>query len=179
MREKISLPDNINSLEEVKNLILLGFVNVKSLNGKHQYSITDEGNLLMISLDNFFIKAKKKTDVQLMGKDFLEKINEYRLIFPEGKIPSGKPARQNVKALGESFKSFFETYNFTWDQIINATKMYVNEYRDKDYLYMMTSQYFIGKQDKNKVKHSELADYCDMIKDGVTTEEKHFNERVV
>ena len=71
MREKISLPDNINSLEEVKNLILLGFVNVKSLNGKHQYSITDEGNLLMISLDNFFIKAKKKTDVKLMGKDFL------------------------------------------------------------------------------------------------------------
>lgn len=179
MRERISISNEIDSLSEVKNLINQGFVSATSQNGKFQYSITAEGTLLMIALDNFFTKAKKKTDIQLMGKDFNDKIIEYREIFPEGKIPSGKPARQNTKALGEAFRSFFETYDFTWDQIITATKMYVNEYRDKEYLYMMTSQYFIGKQDKNKVKHSELADYCDMIKEGVTTEEKHFNEKVV
>ena len=43
----------------------------------------------------------------------------------------------------------------------------------------MTSQYFISKQDKNKVKHSALADYCDMIADGVKEEVKTFNEKVV
>ena len=56
---------------------------------------------------------------------------------------------------------------------------YVNEYRDKDYKYMVTSQYFVCKQDKNKVKSSPLADYCDLIKEGIDTEDKHFKEKVV
>ena len=92
---------------------------------------------------------------------------------------AGKPARNNVKALGENFRWFFETYDYSWDEIIKATRMYVNEYRDKDYLYMQTSQYFISKQDKHRVKHSTLADYCDMIIDGIDTEEEHFKENVV
>ena len=58
--------------------------------------------------------------------------------------------------------------------------MYVNEYESKDYMYMKTSQYFICKADKNKIKVSELADYCDMIRDGVTLDTKeHFKENVV
>jgi GH18 family chitinase len=62
---------------------------------------------------------------------------------------------------------------------MKATKMYVNEYRDADYLYMQTSQYFISKQDKHKVKHSRLADYCDLIIEGINTEDDHFKEKVV
>jgi hypothetical protein len=37
----------------------------------------------------------------------------------------------------------------------------------------------ICKQDKHRVKHSTLADYCDMIVEGVSTEEDHFRENVV
>ena len=69
-----------------------------------------------------------------MGKDFNDKIHTYREIFPAKKLPSGNPARNNVKALGENFRWFFETYDHTWDDIIKATRMYVNEYRDADYL---------------------------------------------
>jgi hypothetical protein len=57
--------------------------------------------------------------------------------------------------------------------------MYVNEYRDAEYMYMQTSQYFISKQDKHRVKHSTLADYCDMIRDGIDTEQQTFKEKVV
>ena len=124
-------------------------------------------------------KAKKKTSIQLMGKSFVDNINVYREIFPNKKLPSGKPARVNVKMLSESFRWFFETYDSTWNQIFEATRMYVNEYRDQEYMYMQTSQYFICKQDKHKVKSSTLADYCDMIKDGIDTEENHFKETVV
>ena len=91
-----------------------------------------------------FVKAKKRTSIQLMGKKFNLKLNEYREIFPASKLPSGKPARVNVRTLENSFRWFFETYDFTWDEIINATRMYVNEYRDKQYMYMKTSQYFIA-----------------------------------
>ena len=143
------------------------------------YTMTPEAKAFCARLDNYFIKAKKKTDIQLMGKNFNDKIHTYREIFPAKKLPSGKPARNNIKALGENFRWFFETYDYSWDEVIKATKMYVNEYRYKEYLYMQTSQYFISKQDKHRVKHSTLADYCDMIIDGIETEEEHFKENVV
>jgi hypothetical protein len=143
------------------------------------YTMTPKAKLLIVQLDNYFIKSKKKTDIQLMGKNFVDTINSYREIFPAKKLPSGKPARNNVKALGEAFRWFFDTYDHTWLDVLKATRMYVNEYRDADYLYMQTSQYFICKQDKHRVKHSTLADYCDMIKEGVSTEDEHFKDKVV
>ena len=173
MKQGVSLP---NSLTDDKEYLLKINMLVKE-NGI--YVMTAEAKAFCAKLDNYFIKAKKKTDIQLMGKDFNNKIHTYREIFPARKLPSGNPARNNVKALGENFRWFFETYDHTWDDIIKATRMYVNEYRDADYLYMQTSQYFISKQDKHRVKHSRLADYCDMIVDGVSTEEEHFKENVV
>ena len=173
----------MSNKDDYDNLVKQGLIAYKEIDGgeklvKHA-SVTNKGKKLILQLDNYFVKAKKKTNIQLMGKDFLEKINQYREIFPAKKLPSGKPARNNVKTLNESFRWFFETYDYDWDTVINATKMYVNEYRANDYMYMQTSQYFIAKQDKHKVKHSALADYCDMIIDGIDTEDDHFKEKVV
>ena len=142
-------------------------------------NITPEGLKLIATLDNYFTVNKKKTNKQLLGKSGLLNIDQYRNIFPAGKLPSGVPARNNVKILTENFRWFFSEYKYSWKEIIKATKMYVNEYRDKEYLYMQNSQYFISKQDKHRVKTSKLADYCDMIRDGVTTEEEHFKDKVV
>lgn len=142
-------------------------------------NITEKGMAFIYLLDNYFVKAKKKTNIQLMGKEFVQNIETYRDIFPKGKLPSGMPARNNTKALGESFRWFFETFDYTWEEVHKATKMYVDEYRANNYLYMQTSQYFIAKQDKHKVKKSTLADYCDMVRDGVQTETQHFTEKVV
>jgi len=142
-------------------------------------SITPEGKKIIITLNNYFLVNKKKTNKQLLGKSGKLNISQYREIFPAIKLPSGVPARNNVKILTENFRWFFAEYNYTWEDVIKAAKMYVNEYRDKEYMYMQNSQYFISKQDKHKVKTSKLADYCDMIKDGVTTEEEHFKERIV
>lgn len=165
----------LKSKDELPGLIENDFV----IEEDSVYKITNKAKKLITKLDNYFIKAKKKTNIQLMGKDYNKMIEDYRNVFPAGKLPSGKPARQNVRALGESFRWFFETYDHDWEIIMKATKMYVNEYRATDYLYMMTSQYFVSKQDKHRVKHSALADYCDMIKDGVQTEVHHFKEKVV
>lgn len=173
IKQGVSLPQVTN--EDKLALQKLGYLILDD--GK--YTMSTEAKSLVVHLDNYFIKAKKKTDVQLMGQNFVDKINIYREIFPNIKLPSGKPARVNVKMLSESFRWIFETYDYTWEQIIKATKMYVNEYRDAQYMYMQTSQYFICKQDKHKVKSSTLADYCDMIKDGIETEAKHFKENVI
>ena len=178
IHERISVPQ-IKPLSEVGYLVKVGYVVQHKKQNKTSYTITRDGKSIIRKYDNYFIKAKKKTNIQLMGKDFLDKLNEYREIFPAGKLPSNKPARQNIKSLETAFRWFFETYDFTWDEVIKATRMYVNEFRDKEYLYMKNSQYYISKQDNNKVKHSELADYCDMIKDGVIDRPSHFKDKVV
>jgi len=160
---------------ELPSLIARGYLKMDS-----NIVITAEGRKIINTLDGYFTKAKKKTDAQLMGKNFLKKVEQYRIIFPPQKLPSGKLARNNVRTLNESFRWFFNNYEFTWDNIISATQTYIKEYRDKEYLYMKTSQYFICKQDKHKVKHSELADYCDMIKEGFSHRgDDFFKEKVV
>tara|TARA_R100000995_G_C3484584_1_gene126391 strand:+ start:9035 stop:9559 length:525 start_codon:yes stop_codon:yes gene_type:complete len=170
IKKSLSLPlDNVN--KQVEQLVKIGMLE----DGK----LTTKGKRVIVKFENYFIKAKKRTNIQLMGKNFVKRLNEYREVFPAGKIPSGKPARVNIKTLENSFRWFFENYDFSWDEVIDATKMYVNEYRDKEYMYMKTSQYFIAKEDKNKVKSSDLADYCDMIRDGVEPEDNHFKEKVV
>jgi hypothetical protein len=173
MKQKVSLP--LLDQKDKVSLVNKGFLELKD----KKYIMTSQSKSICARLDSYFIKAKKKTDIQLMGKNFAERISNYREVFPAKKLPSGKPARNNIKALGEAFRWFFETYDYTWDQVHQATRMYVNEYRDADYMYMQTSQYFICKQDKHRVKHSTLADYCDMIIDGVSTEDEHFKENVV
>ena len=173
MKLKIALPKILK--EDKDALVEAGYITLE----KEIYKLTPKAKIFIAHLDNYFIKTKKKTNIQLMGKDFSEQINIYRETFPNKRLPSGKPARVNVKMLSESFRWFFETYEYEWADVIEATKMYVNEYRDAEYMYMQTSQYFICKQDKHKVKSSTLADYCDMIRDGIDTEERTFKEKVV
>ena len=168
------------SLPYITKEDVLDLIDEKYLKKKDsKFVLTPKAKLFIVRMDNYFIKAKKKTDIALMGKNSIDNINTYREIFPAKKLPSGKPARNNVKALSDAFRWFFETYDHTWDDVMKATSMYVNEYRDKEYMYMQTSQYFICKQDKHRVKHSTLADYCDMILEGVSTEDDHFKENVV
>ena len=145
----------------------------------NEKAITAEGKKVIVTLNNYFTVNKKKTNKQLLGKSGSLNIDQYRAIFPKGKLPSGVPGRNNVKILTENFRWFFAEYDYTWEEVIKAAKMYVNEYQKNNYLYMQNSQYFISKQDKHKVKTSKLADYCDMIRDGISTEDDHFKEKVV
>lgn len=178
LSQKIKTP-LVKTDQAMANLFHKGYIDIKQESGKNIVSITDKGVSLIEDLDSAFNKKKLKANSTIMGKDYSTNIAIYREIFPAGKLPSGKPARTNIKALTDSFKWFFDSYDYTWEEVIKATKMYVAEYKQKNYLYMMTSQYFISKQDKNKVKRSELADYCDMIRDGVSTVDHHFKEKVV
>ena len=176
--DSLSFPQ-INPHLEIKGLKREGYV-VMNEDTESGCEITESGRKIMIDFNNYFTKAKKRTSIYIMGKNYAKKIEEYRELFPAKKLPSGKPARQNIKALTNNFRWFFETYEYTWDEIMTATKRYLNEYEVNDYLYMQTSQYFISKEDRSKIKQSQLADYCDMIREGVEEDNNSpFKERVV
>lgn len=156
---------------DINNLIEQGYIK--------DNKITRDGIKLIADLDSYFIFNKAKTTAKILGKSGNFDVNQYRNIFPSGKLPSGVPSRNNVKILTENFRWFFKEYDYTWEEVIKATEMYVNEYSANNYLYMQNSQYFISKQDKHRVKRSQLADYCDMIREGVEIDTKHFKEKVV
>ena len=175
IKNSISFPIS-NKVDEAKQLIALGLVVYK----KPKYLLSAKGKSICVKYNQYFKVSKKRTTTQLLGKGYVEMLKVYREAFPAGKLPSGKPGRQNVKTLENAFRWFFDTYDYTWDEVAHATVMYINEYKQKDYMYMKTSQYFICKTDKYKVKHSELADYCDMVRDGVEIDDDQpFKEKVV
>ena len=142
--------------------------------------LTGKATSLLIEIDENFKDKKAKNDKDLMGPDHMKKIEEYRELFPEGKIPSGKYARDAVKNLEVNFKWFFKIHEYDWETILKATKRYVNEYRQKNYDYMRTSKYFIKKQEKDGSITSDLASYCDMVIKGTGEAEQFvFPDNVV
>lgn len=172
--ESLAVPQ-IDAHSELRGLITEKYMVKK---GDH-YKITALGKIKMRKYDNYFNKAKKRTSEELMGKDFDANITKYRELFPRQKLPSGKPARQNVKTLTDGFRWFFDNFDYTWAEIHNATRKYLNSYEDNGYMYMKNSQYFTVKTLPNKERVSELADYCDIIREGTDDDIQHFKEKVV
>lgn len=129
-------------------------------------NLTSKASIILNEYNGSLTKTKKKVIEDVLGLDCVNRINEYRNIFPNGKLPSGQLAKQNVQDLKAAFVWFFKTYpEFDWDVVLDATEYYVATFEKKNYLYMATSKYFIKKDDKFKNSHSILADYCQQILD--------------
>ena len=139
--------------------------------------LTSKSIIFTTEIDGYFKKAKKKTTKDLLGNNFADNIQKYVEIFPNRKLSSGKYARVNPKNLENSFRWFFENYDYDWDMIFKATKKYIYDYSLKNYEYMRTSQYFIRKQNNDKTYDSELADYCNMIDNVLDDEVVFIKER--
>lgn len=128
--------------------------------------LTKESLILIEQIEKFFVVGKKKTNIQIMGVDFKEKLKEYNELFPNIRLPSGSAARSAVRNLEERFRWFFESNDYKWETIIQATKVYVSEYQSKNWKFMRNSHYFIKKQEKDGTTVSDLANYCAIIESG-------------
>jgi hypothetical protein len=172
IKEKVKCSDSVNfSLEVVK---------LKSGNYLTE-NLELSGNTLKFiqEIEGYFKKSKKKTSKTLMGDEFLENIKTYNECFPATKLPSGVYARVNVKSLENAFRWFFETFDYSWEVVIQATEKYVEEYSINRYNYMRNSQYFIRKQNTDKTWDSTLATYCDMISQDDYEPPVFFKEKIV
>ena len=141
--------------------------------------LTAKSLIFTEEINSFFKKTKKKTVSALMGEDYITMMLNYLEIFPNRKLNSGKPARVNVKNLEGAFKWFFETYDYSWETILNATEKYVSEYELKRYEYMRNSQYFIRKQNLDKSFESDLATYCELVVSGADEVPTYFRDNIV
>ncbi len=159
-RYKIRPDSIINSAAESSIAMSKGYL---TEDGK----LTDKAMVLLEEFETFLVKTKKKVAVSVLGDNFLDKINEYRELFPKERLPSGELARQNVQELKDKFIWFFKTYhNYDWNLVLDATDYYIYTKSKDNYMYMATSSYFIQKTDlRTKTSKSLLADYCQTLLD--------------
>jgi hypothetical protein len=141
--------------------------------------LTDKSIIFTTEIDGYFKRSKKKTSTDLLGHNFMQNIEAYVHIFPNKKLSSGKYARVPAKNLESGFRWFFETYDYDWETIFQATQKYVGEYESKNFEYMRTAQYFLRKQNVDKSWDSDLATYCEYLKDSPDDEQVHFSELIV
>jgi hypothetical protein len=176
MAEGIS-PRAINIYQDIRALELDQWV----LKGQDLlYTITDKGQAALQDINLSFKLQKSKILKSSMGDNFSEMIDKYLELWPKGKLPSGKSAREAKVNLEPAFKWFFDNHSYTWETIFEATKNYEYEYRVNSYNYMRTSKYFIRKQQADKTWDSELANYCERVISGDhDNEPEHFSEKVV
>lgn len=162
MRDSVT-PLQMNLHLELRHLKSTGWV--KEV-GEQKFRLSPEAVALIGQVERLFSIQKKKTSSQLMTKDYKEKINEYILLFPNVKLPSGKASRSAFKNVENCFRWFFDNHEYSWDLILQATAVYVDEYQAKNWKYMRTSQYFVRKQEPDRTYNSDLADYCAIIESG-------------
>jgi hypothetical protein len=164
-------PLNMNLHIEIRPLKKFGMIDKTTL------AVTQFGIDVLKDLYSDGTKTKvqpKKTDVQL------DMVIRYIELWPKIKLPSGKPARSDKKNIETNFKWFFTNYSYSWDVVLKATQMYIEEYESKSYKFMRTSQYFIKKSDADKSIQSELADYCSLCEGGgYVNPESVFTDKVV
>jgi hypothetical protein len=162
-------PLYINMYTELRGLQVAGYV---STDGR----ITNKGVEVAAKIPVSKKTASKKPAVVITE----DSITQYLDLFPKGKLPSGKLARSDRKNIKTSFEWFFKNHEYTWDVVIRATALYVDEYEKKNYMYMKTSQYFISKMNPDRTRDSELANYCSsVVNNDYETDENFFSEKVV
>ena len=165
-------PPNINKHQELRSLITGEFVK-----GDGSYDLEPKSLSLISKIDSYFGVQVKKSNNGLMGMDFEANAEKYNTIFPRMKLPSNKPARSPLKEIVVAFREFFKEYDYTWEVIHQAAGYYIEEEEKKGFKYTRTSRYFIRKQDSDKSWISDLAGYCELVKNGEDNDDPKFIEK--
>ena len=107
--------------------------------------------------------ANSELDLTELGKQIREK-------FPKGKMALNNPTpwRQSARDLANKLLRFHQNYgyDYTKDEILAATDLYVKQYYQPRHGNMRCSQHFIIKFPGTENMVSDLATYIDMIRDG-------------
>lgn len=158
-RENIQAGNLINENADKLICQTKGFIDSK---GK----LTEKATLLLEEFETLLVKKKKAVAKDVLGENFMQRVEQYRELFPKHRLPSGELARQSVQELKDKFVWFFKTYpQYDWDLVLDAADYYISVKQSENWMYMKTSSYFIKKSDRHKETVSTLADYCQYLLD--------------
>jgi hypothetical protein len=168
----------INMHQELRVLTTMEYLlSCPASDGTFNYQPQPKALSLISKINSYFGVQVKKSNNGLMGQDFEANALKYNEIFPKMKLPSNKPARSPIKEIIGAFREFFKEYDYTWEIIHAAAAYYIEEEEKKGFKYTRTSRYFIRKQDSDKSWISDLAGYCELVKNGEDRDEPKFIEK--
>lgn len=167
-------PSSLNVHQEIRSLITGDWVT----ENEGKYTLNPKSLSLITAVESYFSVQYKKSNMSIMGNDFEENAKKYNEIFPRMKLPSNKPARSPIKEVVAALREFFKEYDYTWDIVHAAAAYYIEEEQKKGFKYTRTSRYFIRKQDQDKTWISDLAGYCELVKNGEDGDNPKFIEKV-
>ena len=95
-------------------------------------------------------------------------IGQYRSLFEGLKSKS----IGNKKLVEKNMARFRTLYDYTDDQILEATQNYINENSETNYKYIRQADYFIFKtvlKERTKIELSDLLTYCEQLQEEENT----------
>lgn len=168
-------------IEDYQYLLIHGYFSESGAESKIMYDITDKGREFVSLIKHYFeFKDEEETEtdakLRLLAEQYLE-------IFPKIKLPSGKYARAAIPEIAKKLKVFktknkpvfkkFYGFELTNEDIFEAAKLYVKRYERTNYQFMVTSSYFIQKNEK-----SPLADEIIAMKQGLSKIVNKFEKQI-
>ena len=122
--------------------------------------------------------GKKKKKAITRGVFVHTWIDIWREIFPPGSNTGGYRYRGNRLEALKKMTKFVDLYDFTNEEIFQATKNYVDKFALKGYMYMQQAHYFIEKKDSGSTLASECEGVRERDVEQVNVEPKH-GERII
>jgi len=146
---------------EYQNLHMHGFLDQSS--DTLMYGISEKGIELVEELmAGFECQEEQEPVIDTSKLSF-----EYLELFPKIKLPSQKYARSSAVEIEKKLKTFIRNYRsvfkkhykikLTNELILAATRNYVDRYAKDGYKFMVTSSYFIQKNEKSALADEILA----------------------
>lgn len=166
--EYIGLLDYYDNDSQNKRILVLDYQDLQI----HGYLEEGENTLFRITEKGkaFVEKIKPLLEQEETEKEnteaFKKLCQDYLLLFPKIKLPSGKYARVSVVEIEKKLRTFVKTYKpsfkkegiiLTDELILKATTAYVTRYVKDGYRFMVTSSYFIQKNEKSALADEILA----------------------
>lgn len=141
---------------ENKDSVETSISTIESLEKKGFVKDSSDG----ITLRKKAIDLFKTDSIPTKKADFEEFVEKYRSLFPAGVKSGGRLVKGDRLGCINKLKSFKNKYpEYTQNDILEATKVYIDICRRKNYDRMTCADYFIEKD-----KLSQLASYCEDIK---------------
>jgi len=128
------------------------------------YRYLESMGLIKITGEGLKDVSIRDLGMELIGQSksdsIIELADKIREMFPKGVKSGGGYVRSEVVDIAEKLRKFFKKHKYTQEQVLEATKRYVDRKRIDDYAFMHQATYFI---EKNNV--SVLATECGNLTD--------------
>lgn len=125
--------------------------------------ILEAKRFIKIGGDRNYLRFKGKQITQgVIEEPNTDFVTQYRQLF-EGLKPK---SIGNKKLVEKNIARFRTLYDYSDDQILEATQNYINEHSTSNYTYMRQADYFIYKtvnKSGTKIEVSDLLTYCEQL----------------